>query len=69
MRLLPILRMSSEIRPPGHSAALMPGGRAPGVRQAQTVLRTVCVRAHSPGAGLRPTPPPLLHSAACPAGL
>ena len=27
----------------------MPGDRAPGARQAQTVLRTVCVRACSPG--------------------
>jgi hypothetical protein len=35
-------------RAPSHS---MPGDSAPGARQAQTVRRTVCVRARSPGPG------------------
>ena len=38
----------------------MPGDSAPGARQAQTVRRTVCVRARSPAIGLRPLAPPLL---------
>ncbi len=38
----------------------MPGDGAPGARQAQAVLRTVCVRARSPAVGRWPPAPPLL---------
>ena len=45
---------------PGRCVPLMPGDRAPGARQAQTVLRTVYVRARSPG---RASPSLLLYFA------